>query len=112
LEILTRKKAGGVTLVVRGEVDFGNAASLRRHLEGQSAPEVEVDLGELAFLDSSGAGAMLEAAARLFRRGQVMRVVNVPGEIKESLDLIGFFVALAALECGAGEPKGGAGGGR
>jgi len=51
------------------------------------SPTVELDLGLLEFLDSSGAGAILRAAERLFSRGQILRLASLPPEIKESWTL-------------------------
>ncbi|MBC7335598.1 MAG: STAS domain-containing protein, partial [Clostridia bacterium] len=93
------------TLVVQGEVDFSNASQLEREIACQVSPTVELDLKLLEFLDSSGAGAIVRAAARLFSRGQVLRLASVPPEIKESLDLIGVFTVLETMERKARERK-------
>jgi len=112
VEVSVRRGEDAVTLVVQGEVDFSNASQLEREIECQISPTVELDLGRLEFLDSSGAGAILRAAERLFSRGQILRLASVPPEIKESLDLIGFFTVLETMERRARERKEGSRGGQ
>lgn len=58
---------------------------------------LEVNLSDLTFLDSSGVGALLNGARELASQGRTLKVTNIPGEIRESMELIGFFQVMDAL---------------
>jgi anti-anti-sigma factor len=67
----------GTLLRCAGEIDLSNSACLREALEGcikQGRPEVEVDLREVTFLDSSAIDALVAACRELDRAGRSLHV--------------------------------------
>jgi anti-sigma B factor antagonist len=63
----------GDAMVVRlaGELDLYNAPAVREALEqalGERPAKIVVDLGEVAFLDSTALGVLIDARGRLDRR--------------------------------------------
>jgi anti-anti-sigma factor len=69
----------GDVLVLRavGEVDLTNAESLRRTVEGTTAPRVVLDVSGLTYLDSSGIRA-IERGFRALRSDERRLVVVAP----------------------------------
>ena len=51
---------------------------------------VELDLAKVSFLSSAGLRALLMAAKSLQKRGERLRLVNVPLPIQNVLNLTGF----------------------
>jgi anti-sigma B factor antagonist len=77
-----------------GELDLAGVVAARAALAdgvGESAERVELELGELAFLDSSGLSVFIELARRvpvtiLSASGPVRRIITVTG-LDETLGL-------------------------
>jgi anti-sigma B factor antagonist len=66
LEVAVDRAGPALTVSVRGELDLAGADSARARLLAavdEGVARVEVDLGELTFLDSSGLAVFLELAA-------------------------------------------------
>ena len=66
LEVAVNRAGPTLTVTVRGELDLAAADSVRARLQAAvlgGVDRVEVDLGELTFLDSSGLAVFLELAA-------------------------------------------------
>ncbi|MBF7084010.1 STAS domain-containing protein [Desulfallas sp. Bu1-1] len=97
VEINIRQKKGMVSLMVKGELDFSNVDQLQQEIQRRSEEVVEVDLRGLQFIDSSGAGMLLSQARLLYKQGRTLRIVNIPGLIREDLEVIGFFRVLEVL---------------
>lgn len=69
---------GAVTLSVRGELDMHTATLLAERIEASLAPgghELRLDLGELAFMDSSGLRLLIDLHRRSQRDGWRLRLV-------------------------------------
>ena len=66
LELAVNRAGPTLTVAVRGELDLAAADSVRARLQAavyEGVDRVEIDLGELTFLDSSGLAVFLELAA-------------------------------------------------
>ena len=76
---VTRSSAGAVPVVaVSGEVDVYSAPALKESLTGlleSGVNSVVVDLTEVAFLDSTGLGALVEARAATSEAGGSLPLV-------------------------------------
>lgn len=59
---------------------------------------VEVDCLGLRFVDSTGVNALLQAVLGWKQKGASVSVVQMGAEIREMLDLLGFFEVLAEHE--------------
>lgn len=97
MEIKKEPLGDKTVLRVAGELDFSNAEILQKEMAGQPVGTLEIDLSGLTFLDSTGVGVLLNAAKDLASQGRILKVVNIPGEIRESMELVGFFQVMDAL---------------
>jgi len=83
------------TVVLRavGPVDSITAASLQEPLlraVESSSGAVQLDLAQVSYLSSAGMRVLLLAAKALQKRGERLRLLNVPQQIHSLLNLAGF----------------------
>lgn len=83
------------TVVLRavGPVDSATAASLQEPLlraVESSSGAVQLDLAQVSYLSSAGMRVFLLAAKALQKRGERLRLLNVPQQIHSLLNLAGF----------------------
>ena len=78
-EIAEITSSGVTTLSVRGELDMHTAAMLADRIDaslsGEGGAALRLDLGELAFLDSSGLRLLIDLHHRSQRDGWTLRLV-------------------------------------
>jgi anti-anti-sigma factor len=92
LDIEPTTLAGAPGLALRGELDLATAGGFEDRLQRavlESAGAFVVDLGALAFMDSSGVNALLRARSRLGREERALVVVCPPGNVRRVLEVIG-----------------------
>lgn len=91
-----------VSVVTAGEMDVAAAgpfgAMLCRLAESERTGSIEVDLGGLRFIDSTGVAALNRAYRTTSRIGCALVVTNATGLVRRVLELTG---ALAHLAPGA-----------
>ena len=88
---LYRQPPDATVLVLEGELNSASAAAMRAELEGlldEAAGDVAVDLSGVAFLDSSGAGALVFMHRRLAARARALELVGVSGQPLDLLTLL------------------------
>jgi len=93
LEITLQHLESAVVLHAVGPVDNTTAAQLQEPLlRAAEAPSgtVEVDLAEVSYISSGGLRVLALAAKALQKRGERLRLVNVPPQIYNILNLTGF----------------------
>lgn len=82
----------GCTVVVEGEVDLATSPAVERELDrhdhGDARP-LEVDLTDVAFLDSTALNVLLRAKGRLLERGRALSVVAPGGPALRAIELTG-----------------------
>ena len=83
------------TVVLRavGPVDSTTAVSLQEPLlraVESSSGAVQLDLAQVSYLSSAGMRVFLLAAKALQKRGERLRLLNVPQQIHSLLNLAGF----------------------
>lgn len=81
LEISSALVDGSVTISLQGEFDLASARQMEEHfasIDEQAPSRVVIDLGGLAFIDSSGLRVLLLADARARERGY--ELVLLPGQ--------------------------------
>jgi anti-sigma B factor antagonist len=81
LQISSASDNGAVKVSLRGELDLASARQMEKHfasIDEHEPSRVEVDLGGLAFIDSSGLRVLLLADARARERGY--ELVLLPGQ--------------------------------
>jgi anti-anti-sigma factor len=82
-----------VSVVAAGEIDVAAAGpfgtALCRLAESEPTDLIEVDLGGLRFIDSTGTAALKRAYRATRRHGCSLAVVNATGLVRRVLDLTG-----------------------
>jgi anti-anti-sigma factor len=99
LTLTTSRSADRVVVRCTGELDLGTVGAfllaLEEAIEADSGP-IELDLGDLAFMDSSGVGAYVHAFRQAQSKGVRLTIGERSGAVQRVLELSGVEVALAA----------------
>ncbi|GAA2372694.1 hypothetical protein Cme02nite_01240 [Catellatospora methionotrophica] len=87
-----------VVVWLQGEIDLMVADRLLSELHAavEQSPEIEVDLAEVTFLDSTGIRALLNAHAAALRLGHRIYVTNASGIVMQVLEVTGVDSLLTA----------------
>lgn len=83
---------GGARVELAGELDLAAAPEFERELErllDQPLVSLALDLSRLAFIDSSGLGALCRAREVCGQRGIELRLVSVPDHARRVLEITG-----------------------
>ncbi|MCU1488829.1 MAG: anti-sigma-factor antagonist [Acidimicrobiaceae bacterium] len=90
---LVRMEYGGhPVLFVYGEIDVMTAPRLHgalAELVAEAPSSLLVDLANVSFVDSTGLGTLVVAHRHLEERGGTLRLVSVPGNVLQVLDVTG-----------------------
>jgi len=98
-EMTVVQSDGVVTLSVSGELDLAVADQFEQEAAryGASATRVvEIDLGDLEFIDSSGMNALVKLRQLLVDGGRTFRIVSVSPIAQRALTLTGLDSVLGA----------------
>jgi anti-anti-sigma factor len=93
LEITLQHLESTVVLHATGRVESNTAPQLQEPLlRAAEAPTgaVELDLAKVSYMSSAGLRVLVQAAKVLQKRGERLRLVNVPLQIYNVLNLAGF----------------------
>jgi len=86
-------------LTLAGEIDIATVEAVlgtaQACLAGP-APVLEVDLGEVTFIDSSGLGALVQIRTAAADRGKTMDLTNVPAAVRRLLEVTGLHAVFPA----------------
>jgi anti-anti-sigma factor len=88
---------GYSVLTIRGELDMSSAPVLTQHVDQLleiGAARVVLDVGGIAFCDSSGLRALVVAANRATDRGGWLRLAAPPRQFIDLLSVVRLFSAL------------------
>ena len=86
-----------VSVTVRGDVDLSEAGELRAVLnDACTGPHriVQLDLGEVRFMGSSGMGVVVGAYQRMVGEGRCLEVLHVSPAIRSAFEIAGLDFAL------------------
>lgn len=99
LTVSAVEAAGRLVVRVGGECDMSSSADLAEALATalESAQRIEVDLGELRFLDSSGIHVLVTAYHGAQSRGAALYVTQAAGVVAAVLELTGVGTLLAPV---------------
>ena len=95
---------GRVRIAVEGEVDVSCASELRDAIEavlGAGTANVEVDLAQVPYIDSTGIGVLVGAAHRALDLGGRCTVVGVQRNVSRIFGLLGIDRELGLEAAGA-----------
>jgi anti-sigma B factor antagonist len=90
------KVGSPVTVTVRGDLDLHTVPSLRRTLQMLRDDDIIIDCADLHFLDSSGIAVLVDEQRERERLRRVMRLRNVAGPPRRSLEICGLIETLGA----------------
>jgi anti-sigma B factor antagonist len=90
---------GGTQLILRGELDAATAVELGQHVAASPAGDVQLDLGGVTFMDSSGLAAILESHRRLAAHDRRLVLTHTSTAVQRVLELSG---VAAHLDLSAG----------
>ena len=94
LSVRFSRHAEAVVVHLDGELDVGTAAVLRLALadviDGQGNLHVQLDLGAMVFIDSTGLSVLVGTLRRLRERGGDLKLANVRPQTLKVFDIVGF----------------------
>jgi anti-sigma B factor antagonist len=99
--LVHERRPGCCPGVCGGELDIATTPQLERTLSQTQARLVVLDLGELAFIDSCGIHAIIDAGTRARRAGRRLVLVRVPASVERMFTLTG---SSGQVEIGDVEP--------
>ncbi len=89
---------GQVIVRVTGELDLGSVTEFLAAIDeaiDRDPSSIELDLGDLAFMDSSGVGAYVDAFRRARARSVILEIGDRSPPVERVLELSGVEEALA-----------------
>lgn len=92
LSITTNPTPELYTITVTGEVDISNADCLREAINfalEQPTEEIQLDLAQVAYIDSTGIGVLVGAAHHAAEHGKGFSVVNAQPGVMRVAQLLG-----------------------
>lgn len=93
LSVSSTRRPGRVTVDVSGEVDAFTCGRLRQHLvdviDGHGELPVDVDLGGMTFIDSSGLSVLVEMHLRSQERGGTFVLHNPRPSATKVFEIVG-----------------------
>lgn len=92
LSITTNPTPELYTITVTGEVDISNADRLREVINfalEQPTEEIQLDLAQVAYIDSTGIGVLVGAAHHAAEHGKGFSVVNAQPGVMRVAQLLG-----------------------
>lgn len=92
--------SGGLRLALHGEIDLAaHEVLLTEILQAVKSPatEVEIDLGEVSFVDSGGVGVLVNGYHAARAAGCGFRVINARGMVRQVLEITGVLDTLSGV---------------
>ena len=93
LQVTVERLEANIVLHAAGAVDINTAPQLQEPLlQAAESPTaaVTLDLAEVTYMSSAGLRVLLMAAKALQKRGERLRMTNVPPHVYTVLNLAGF----------------------
>ena len=102
LQVESMAQGRRLRVVVSGEVDVSNAEDLRAQIDAglsdETVQEVEVDMDEVSYIDSTGIGVLVGSAHKAQDSGRVFQVLNPQANVLRILGLLGVDEVLGLKE--------------
>lgn len=94
LSVRFSRHDGTVVVHLAGDLDVATAPVLQNALAGviedQGNLAVQLELGEMAFIDSTGLSILADAVRRLREKGGDLSLANIRPETLKVFDIVGF----------------------
>jgi len=91
LEVTVEQSETAAVVHAAGSVDSNTAPQLQEPLlRAAENGAVQLDLAKVPYMSSAGLRVLLLAAKALQKRGERLRVINVPAQIYNVLNISGF----------------------
>ena len=85
-----RGDAGGAVVIVQGEIDLETSPELSAVLAGLEPPgDVDLDLGSVTYIDSTGLRALLSARDAAIEAGGTLRVSAMSSIVARLIEITG-----------------------
>ncbi len=97
ISISSRREGSATVMQVKGRIDAVTAPGFERAcLEVMRGSEklMVIDFGEVLFLSSAGLRSLLVVSKKLWERGGVLRLANIPRGIGQVFELSNFYSLL------------------
>jgi anti-sigma B factor antagonist len=98
MEITTERARGVTVIILRGDLDFGAAAEVKRAVGAvldHGETKVLLDLAGVSFIDSSGLGAVVAAMKRARAGGGDLKLCGLHEDVYASLTMTGLIKQIA-----------------
>ena len=93
LQVESTAQGRKLRIAVDGEVDVSNAEELRAQIDAGLADEknqqIEVDMAQVSYIDSTGIGVLVGSAHKAQDSGRVFQVLNPQPNVLRILGLLG-----------------------
>ncbi|TVT49134.1 MAG: STAS domain-containing protein [Denitromonas halophila] len=92
MDVTVNQSDAGAVIKLVGRFDFNAHREFRDSVDralGQKG-DVNVDLGEVSYLDSSALGMLLMLRDKVKTDGHVVKLVNARGSVRQVLDIANF----------------------
>ncbi|MCB1959161.1 MAG: STAS domain-containing protein [Rhodocyclaceae bacterium] len=92
MEVIVTKSAAGTLLKLGGRFDFNAHREFRDGVDRvmKESGQVDVDLADVAYLDSSALGMLLMLRDKAKGGSREVRLVNARGSVRQVLDIANF----------------------
>lgn len=87
--VTSREIRGGRVFVLSGELDLSSCQGLAEELVGSPGSLLVIDLAQLAFIDSSGLGALHRARQRMKKDGGSLVLSRPQSNVQQVLEITG-----------------------
>jgi anti-anti-sigma factor len=101
LSIMVERRGPWIAVLLSGELTYASQADLDQRLSGlaaQEQPRICIDLGDLAWCDSSGVACLLRGCRAAREQGGTLVLSRPSGMVNRMLVLLGATSALTVID--------------
>lgn len=89
LDISTTETDGTTVMTVRGEIDVNTCGQLQEALSAAGGTQLELDLTDVGFIDSSGLRSVIAGQRLISEAGGSLRIVALSPPARRLLEITG-----------------------
>ena len=87
MEVRSFEKEGVVVFQVDGEINISTSPELKKFYEKHKPKKIVIDLGEVAYVDSSGLATLVDMLKRTKMQGGVMSLTGMSIKVKSLFEI-------------------------